>query len=152
MIFDIDDAVSVELISYEGMFFESREDLVKYIDSCECDYFTENFLLDREDHLKYNSYSELRGDMSDDELEALFDEFEHNVDALLMQYDISYSKRERDTYRLSGTFANMKAFAKEYDSHLDFGNPGEALYDVEEAADIDIDSGDDDLIAFRYDN
>ena len=151
MIFDIDDAVSVELISYEGMFFESLEDLVKYINSCDCEYSTENFLLDRDDHMEYNSYSELRGDMSDDEPEALFDEFEHNVDALLIQYNISYSKR-RGVYTLSGTFANMKAFAKEYDSHLDFGNPGEALYDVEEAADIDIDSGDEDLIAFRHDN
>lgn len=152
MVFDIDDAVSVELVAYEGKLFESREDLIKYIDSCDCEYLTENFLLDRDDHLKYNSYSELQGDMSDDELEALFDEFEHNVEALLTKYDISYHKRGRDAYRLSGTFGNMKAFAKEYDSHLDFGNPGEALYDVEETADIDIDSGDEDLIAFRSDD
>lgn len=149
MVFDRDNIMLVEFVTYDGLVFQSEEKLMEYINGCDCEYETQNFMLDRYDHLENMTEEELRGDMTEEELEDMFDEFEHQVNVLLENYSISYRKGNYDSYTLCGTFGNMKAFAKEYDPHLDLSNPGDALSDVEQEADIDIDSGNEDLIVFR---
>lgn len=164
MKFDKDDIGTIDMIIYEGMLFESEKSLMNYLDTCEAEYVTSNFLLTRGDHEQGLSRSDLVNclhqeyDDPDDEEEAIDDmccEYELEIDKLLDKYDIS-AKRVSGygyahvTYKLSGTYGNLKKFAKEYSPYLDLNNPGDALFDIEEESDIDITSGDEDLILHDF--
>lgn len=164
MKFDKDDVVAVDMITYEGMLFESEKSLMRYLDTCEAEYITSNFFLTRRDHEQALGRSDLvncldqQYDDPDDEEEAIDNmcyEYESEIENLLDTYDV-YAQIDRShhygeiTYKLSGTYGNLKKFAKEYSPYLDLNNPGDALFDVEEESDIDITSGDENLILHNF--
>ena len=144
MRFDRDDISTLEYIVYEDKIFETEADFISYLDSCDCQYVTDEFILDADDHRFY-------GNVFDDDDEDAIEEFNHAVDALLIKYDISYALLSRSysgiKYELSGTYGNLKKFAKEYSPYIGLDNPGEALADAEFEADIDFDTGDDSFVA-----
>lgn len=166
MKFDKNDIHTANMVIYGGMLFDSERLLIKYLDTCEAEYVTSNFLLTREDyetsldldHSDLVAMLDQRYNDPDDEEEAIDDmfyQYQSEIEELLDEYDIyvqidSRHDYEDITYKLSGTYGNLKKFANEYSIYLDLNNLGDVLFDVEKEADIDITSGDEDLILHNF--
>lgn len=141
--FDIDAIEEREYAVIEDMIFYTRDDAIKYINSCDAEYSTSNFYLTPNDFIQDIDIEDLIDIYGDEDLaEEALDEYEEKARNLLHKYSINYSHPHYGKYILSGSYSDLKKFAEEYSNHLDFDNPGEALYDCAEEADIDLESGD----------
>ena len=153
--FDKDNIEVREFVVFEDMIFLDEDELMKYIDSCDAKFETYNFYLDSDDVYEFADRSELLALYDDDEAElyGAEREFDNNVDELMSKYDINYTRGGSSgsgrRYTLYGTYGNLKKFADDYCGYIDWSNPGEHLHDCEERADIDLESGDEDLILGR---
>ena len=151
MKFDRNDIMNVEIISYEGMLFEDEEDLQKYLDSCDAILDT-TFYYELRDFLRYDDIEDLGAiyGITGEQFAEKVEEYTEKVDELLQKYDIEVKKRTFHIHELSGLYGDLKAFAKEYTSDIEFKeDKGMLLADVENQADIDLDSGDEDYILAR---
>lgn len=150
--FDKDSIEAREFVVFEDMIFLDEYELMGYLDSCDAEFETYNFYIDTDDVYEFADRSELVAlhDGDEDALYAAEREFDRKVSELMSKYDISYSRGGASMsgrrYTLSGTYGNLKKFAKEYCGYIDWSNPGEHLSECEKQAEIDLESGDDDYI------
>lgn len=147
----------VTIIDIDGFLFENEENAEAYLDSCDAILETFNFEYDREDFEKYmgsDFYDMFDWDPDSDEddnrIDSAFVEYQERVDELCDKYDIDFDFKkyvpQGPLYILSGKLGDLKKFAEEYASHIEWDDEGEALYHMNKDAQIDLESGDDSYI------
>lgn len=153
------DGRSIQAYAIENYLFKDKNTALEYLNSCDCELETVNFYYDRKDFETYgdfykdggyDSYGEEGSLEVEDAIDNDIFKYQEYVDDLCDKYNIEYDfdkySSSGSVYTLRGKFGDLLAFSKVYDAHMDLQTPGEALQDFKDEVEIDINSGDEDLI------
>lgn len=148
------DITPVKLVSLNGKLFDSEDEALEYLDTCDAELTTYNFYYERQDFESMFDKSELYSmaniddEMEESEIEMIFDDmffkYQEYVEDLIDEYEIDVYYDQLTSrgpkYTLSGKFENLKEFAKHYTSNFSYSNGELNIEDTESGLEKEIDT------------